>query len=75
MLARRGGARLNDMADVRCSWESEQSKNEAAGMVPLHAMPIGDLKPSDIFGIECGVYGHTTLGIGVCPSPPNITRI
>ena len=44
-------------------------------MVPLHAMPVGDLKPSNVFRIECDVYGHTTSDIGVYLSPLNITRI
>ena len=44
-------------------------------MVPFRAMSVGDPKLSDVFRIECGVYGHTTSDIGVCLSPPDITRI
>ena len=51
---------------VQCSWESEQAKNSAAGMVPLFAARIEDLKPGDFAVVEYGACGHTiaipTLG-------------
>src|SRR4051812_40280885 len=31
---------------VRCSWESEQSKNGAGGMVPLYAARVQDRGPA-----------------------------
>jgi hypothetical protein len=39
--------------------ESEQSKNGAAGMVPLYAARVEDLKTGDIVVIKCGACGHT----------------
>ena len=44
---------------IRCSWESEQSKNVADGMVPLYAARVQDLGPGDVVVFRCGACGHT----------------
>jgi hypothetical protein len=46
MLAPKGGISLDDMVGIRCSWESEQTKNLAGGMVPLYDARVQDLGPA-----------------------------
>jgi hypothetical protein len=69
-----GRPRLDDMAGdtvfLRIRTIQERSRLDGAALRNASR----DLKPSDILRIECGVYGHTMSDIGVCLSPPNITR-
>jgi hypothetical protein len=58
-LARRDGARLDDSTGPMAFSESEQSKNEAGGMVPLYAARVQDLGTDDFVVIKCGACGHT----------------
>ena len=39
---------LTTSPEVRCSWESEQSKNGAGDMVPLYAARVQDLGPVSV---------------------------
>jgi hypothetical protein len=59
-VARGAGRRLDDTAGDVAFSESEQSKNEASGMVPLYAARVQDLGPGDVVVVECGACGHTT---------------
>ena len=45
---------LDDIAGSMAFSESEQSKNEAGGMVPLYAARVQDLGPDDFVVIKCG---------------------
>ena len=58
-LVRKAILHLDEIAGSMAFSESEQSKNEAGGMVPLYAARVQDLGPDDVAVFKCGACGHT----------------
>jgi hypothetical protein len=58
-LVRKAILRLDDSTGPIAFSESEQSKNEVGGMVPLYAARVQDLGLDDVAVFKCGACGHT----------------